>query len=364
MMEERNVLPQHGGDIYSHKVELDFSASINPLGMPARVREAAIRGIEDSVHYPDPAARELTRAYARARGVPESAVIFGNGASELIRALCSALAGDLAGRKLRAAAAVPCFPEYLDAARQAGSELLMDGVYPAGSAGLPSGRCRNFTAGGMELDLYFIANPASPTGQVTERRRLTELISCHPATVVCVDESFLPFSDREDGLTLLPLVHRCRSLVVLRSFTKIYAMPGLRLGALVSSDEQLLRRIRGFLQPWNVSLPAQRAGTAALEEDAFVQKSVSFIRREREFLTAELEESSADRVFHGEANYVFFHWPDREPGDLGRQLMARGILIRDCSNMPGITQSGYYRVAVRSRDDNVRLLEAIRAAAV
>ena len=143
------------------------------------------------------------------------------------------------------------------------------------------------------------------------------------------------------------------NLLILRAFTKIYAMPGLRLGYLLGSDEYLLDRISCSMQSWNVSIPAQMAGLAALNEDAYVKKARELIGKERIWMKAELEKAGIT-VWNSCANYLFFEGPK----GLAARLEKGGILIRDCSNYPGLTD-GYYRVAIRTHEENQILTEAI-----
>ena len=178
-------------------------------------------------------------------------------------------------------------------------------------------------------------------------------------TVLLVDECFLALSGGDED----SLIHCIRSealpAVVLRAFTKTFAIPGVRLGYAVCSGFPAAR-IRRELPEWNLSVFAQYAGTSALEAAAggasgFLAASVEMIAREREYLTAELE-SLGFRVFPSDANYILFQSRDRE---LHQKLLDKGILIRDCRDYHGLT-AGFYRTAVRTHRENTALLRCLR----
>lgn len=340
----------HGGDIWNEdRPLLDFSANINPLGMPDSVKEAAIRGVMESTHYPDPKARQLTKAFAASFGVPENTVVFGNGASELIRALPRVLSEDKNRSALTCGLYRPSFSEYQEAAEQ--TEMKIVPISPDLTE-LPSG-----------LDLIFLGNPNNPDGRVWEREEIKAAALARPETAFVIDESFLPFCEDARSRTMIPCLSDLENVVVLVSFTKIFAMPGLRLGALVSFDRKLLERVRSFLQPWPLSLPSIEAGTRALSERAFVERTVRVVSSERSYLVSFL--SSLPFVLHvlpSPANFILF----ASSVELYEPLLSQGILIRHAGGFPGIEgldpsipASSWYRIAVRTRGENKRLTEAL-----
>jgi len=344
------VYEAHGGDIWSEVGPvLDFSANINPLGMPDAVTEAAIRGVMESTHYPDPKARELTRAFASFFQVPEESVVFGNGASELIRALPRALSRDQNRSSLTCGLYRPSFSEYEEAAEQAGMRIIP--ISPD-LAEIPS-----------DPDLLFLGNPNNPDGRVWGREEIRTAALARPETHFVIDESFLPFCEDARSRTMIPCLSDLENVVVLVSFTKIFAMPGLRLGALVSFDRKLLNRVRSFLQPWPLSLPSMEAGTRALSERAFVERTVRVVSSERSYLVSFL--SSLPFVLHvlpSPANFILF----ASSVELYEPLLQQGILIRHAWGFPGIEgldpsipASFWYRIAVRTHGENKRLTEAL-----
>jgi threonine-phosphate decarboxylase len=139
-------------------------------------------------------------------------------------------------------------------------------------------------------------------------------------------------------------------------------MPGLRLGYLVSRDTSLIARLEEVSQPWSISLPAIEAGLAALKEQEYLRRSRAYLQTEKEKLLACLEKMAEqkkpeviDKVYGSAANYIFFHGA----AGLAEKLLEHGILIRDCSNYTGL-EAGYYRIAVRTAEENKRLIQALQ----
>lgn len=337
----------HGGDRYGRAVALDFSVNTNPLGTPAPVRRAAAAAAGRMDRYPDPFCRELTEAMARREGVPREYLLFGNGAAELIFTYCAAV------KPRRALELAPTFSEYA-----AGLE-----AWGCQAERLPLRREEGFAPGPDLLDrlrrerydVLFLCNPNNPTGRLMDPALLEETAAlCHErGTRLFVDECFLDLSDGAETGSLKPLLARYPGLFLLKAFTKNYAMAGLRLGCCLTADGDLLAAMGRLSQPWNVSLPAQAAGLAALEEGEFLARARRLIAGERAYLRRGLERLGLD-VCPSQANYLLFH----SPAPLFQPLLDRGVLIRDCANYPGLGP-GWYRTAVKRRRENQTLFQAL-----
>lgn len=341
----------HGGDVYRNRVQYDFSVNINPLGMPPGCAEAAKRGVELSVRYPDWKGEALAEALAEAEGTSSGRIVLGNGAAELLYALCFFL------RPGRVLIPAPSFQEYEAAARAAGGECVFFPLKEERAFAIEADFADAVAPG---TELVFLCNPNNPTGgTVSERvlRRLAE--NCRRAgACLCVDECFLPFAEEEARLTAKPLLEEFPNLVILRAFTKIFAMPGLRLGYALTADDRLAQGVRGCMQPWNTSLPAQLAGLRALQEKGFAERTKAFVAAERLWMEKELErlarEGRLDRVYPSRANFILFQGRK----ELKERLLREGILIRDCGNFRGLSE-GYFRTAVRTHEENEALLERL-----
>lgn len=339
----------HGGDIYRNKVEYDFSVNINPLGMPKHCMEAAKRGVELSVHYPDCQCEELCGKLAQKEEVPVDWIVPGNGAAELLYALCYAI------RPKKGLIPVPAFLEYERALLAAGGipkflYLKEEEDFRLGHEVLEKIQ--------KDTDILFVCNPGNPTGTVIEREFLYSIAErCRQTeTVLCLDECFLPFLRREKELTMKHYLKEFPNLVICRAFTKLYAMPGLRLGYLMTSNRKLSGRVKGCIQPWSVSLPAQLAGCAACEEEDYVKRAREIIEIERDYLVRELSCQLTDKIYPSEANYIFF----KAGTGLKEVLLKQGILIRSCENYRNLSEE-FYRIAVRPHEENRELICRWRA---
>ena len=164
----------------------------------------------------------------------------------------------------------------------------------------------------------------------------------------------MSFIDERKKYTWLTHLQDYPNVIVISAFTKLYAMAGVRLGYGITWDDEVIARLEDFVQPWNVSVVAQSAGIAALDEKEYVKHSLEEIRKERDFFLSALKEEGL-RVYDSEANYIFF----RGEPELYDRLLEKGYLIRDCSNYPGLGK-GYFRVAVRLHEDNVGFLKALK----
>lgn len=168
---------------------------------------------------------------------------------------------------------------------------------------------------------------------------------------VVLDECFIEFCGNE--FSILPEIDTYDNLLLVRAFTKIYAIPGVRLGYLVCSNTSLLEKIRQHLPEWNISTFAQEAGIACVKQSSFIAKTVDYVRKERQFLLEHLNQLGV-KTFPGEANFILLYSEKL----LYEALLKQGILIRDCENFRGLSK-GYYRIAVKTRKENEILLKAI-----
>lgn len=337
----------HGGDIYRHPHVLDFSANINPLGTPEAVIRAAQESMTRAAHYPDAHQEKLKRALSEYEKVPEEWLICGNGAAELIFVLVQAV------RPKKALIPAPTFAEYEQALRGVDCEVSYELLKEETGFRLGEEILNRLTE---DLDIIFLCNPNNPTGLLTDEGLLEKIADvCEQRDILLViDECFLDFVEGQERLTLKRKLKDGRKLFILKAFTKRYAMAGLRLGYGISADAELLDAMAQRLQPWNVSIPAQEAGVAALGENAYVEKAKKIVKQEKGYLIRELRKLGY-QVYDSCANYIFF----KGESDLHKKLLQEQVMIRDCSNYPGLT-GGYYRIAVRLHQENERLLEAIR----
>lgn len=335
----------HGGDIYENRAVLDFSANINPLGMPDAVKAALVRAAEHADVYPDPRCGALREKLAQAEGVPADRILCGNGAAELIYLYAYALR-DLDARP--ALVVEPAFCEYETALRAA--EIPVERYYLREEDGF---RLTERILG-LDFSRYaavFACSPNNPTGLAVDPALIEGL--AQTGARMFFDFCFLDLTGDPDRYGLPRLLDAHPNVTVLKAFTKSYAMAGVRLGYAMCADGGFLAAMAEKTQCWNVSVPAQEAGIAALGCRTWLRDAVKTIAREREKLAAGLREFGL-RVIPGEANYLLAYG-ERGLCDL---LRARGILVRDCADYPGLGE-GWFRTAVRTEDENKRLLSAM-----
>ena len=344
----------HGGDILTARQQfdgeiLDFSANINPLGMPKEVYEAVAKAIANAVHYPDPLCRELAQGIAERDGVKPEQIICGNGAADLIFRLVFAL------RPKEAMVTAPSFAEYEQALDAGGCKVHRHLLLRENKFALTEAIIDSLSP---ELDMLFLCNPNNPTGSQIEADLLKRILDrCGELNILLVlDECFLELSDNGNTSGMATMLNAYSNLLILRAFTKSYAVPGLRLGYCLSSNSELITKLARAGQPWSVSSPAQAAGLAALRCPEHPAVARELIRTEREYLKREFEALHLT-VFPSTANYLLFC--TEGIGNLKERLISRGILIRSCANYAGLDKN-YYRIAVRQHSENKRLIEAMR----
>lgn len=339
----------HGGDVYRHPGVLDFSANMNPLGTPESVIRAAQEAITKICNYPDVRQEKLKAALSEYEQVPKEKLICGNGAAELIFMLAQSL------KPRKALVLAPTFAEYELALQSVGCQV--SHVMLSEESGFALENARQVCdEAGEDTDLICLCNPNNPTGRLVEREILLEILSFakRQGITVLLDECFNDFIEEPVAFTLKPYLEMYPNLFLLKAFTKRYSMAGIRLGYGMSWDQQLLEHMRRCVQPWNLSIPAQDAGTVALKEEAFVEAARKLVTEERRFMKREMR-ALGYQVYDSRANYIFF----RGPAHLVEHCLKRQVLIRDCSNYVGL-EEGFYRVAVRRHEENEKLIEALR----
>lgn len=353
----------HGGNVYAASRELgrevrrliDFSASINPLGPSPHVWRAIAQARRLITHYPDPDCWELRHALARCWQRQPEEIVVANGSTELIDVFPRAL-------KIRHLVIVqPTFSEYERSMARAGGRVITVYAKEREQYAQPiEDLCQLLEKRRSEsdpIDGVLLCNPNSPTGQactVKDLLRLADIAQRRKVWLI-IDEAFADYcSDR----SLLSSAASWSRLVVLRSLTKFYALPGLRVGYAVAKPAAI-EAFRRLMPPWSVNVMGQMAALAAMHDSAYVRKSIRFMARERERFGTMLAALPGCSVIPTHANYFFVElprgWHARE---VSAQLRGEGLLIRDCSSVPG-ANSRSIRLAVRSQDENDCLIQCL-----
>ncbi|MBA3015543.1 MAG: cobyric acid synthase [Proteobacteria bacterium] len=332
---------------------LDFSASINPLGPPEYLRPLISRNLEALLHYPDPDYDELRQSAAVRFAVDPSQIIVGNGSTEIIHALPAALG------VARAVIPGPSYLGYHEAFAAISGQVHYLSLSSKSNFAIDWHALTEELTGG---EVLFLGQPNNPTGRCFELSQLEEVMARHPATFFVVDEAFLDFV--VDQPSALSLLSQYQNLVVLRSLTKFYAVPGLRLG-LAFAGAGLAAQIRAKLPPWSVNSLALAFGTKVLLDDGYARQSQEVVSRLRQELADGLAALPEIKVFPGQANYLLCQWLTLPAGfrtgsEVYAALLAQGVAVRDCANFTGLS-ADFFRVAVRSAEENAVLLDALGA---
>ena len=335
----------HGGDIYSENIILDFSVNTNPFGPPESVLKAIQEAVSQADRYPDPFCRKAVKEISNHEGIPLENILLGNGAAELIYSFCAAL------KPVSALEIAPAFSEYEAAVTIAGGRT--DKYILKQENGFSLDTDFLNTIAMSNADVLFLCNPNNPTGQLTDPSLLRDILQyCYTKNIrLVLDECFIDFTDSNSDLN--SLIGAYPNLIILKAFTKNYALAGIRVGYCLCSDKDLLHRMSQTVQPWNVSVIAQAAAIAALQEKDYLRKSVSLIKDERIWLKNEME-SLGFWVCPSDANFLLF----QGPAELDTALRREKIAIRNCSDFTGLGP-GWYRTSVRRHEDNEILIKTI-----
>ena len=324
---------------------IDFSANINPLGLPREVKKAVRENLDEILRYPDAKARDITRNIARYWGIDERNVLLGNGSVELIYLIAQTFKPRLT------LIPTPSFSEYERAARNAGSKIRF----------LPLREKEGFR---LDLpryeraDLFFLCNPNNPTGNlILEKRKLPKQAKCKHFVI---DEAFMDFLPGQKKHTLVREAVKTEKIAVLRTFTKFFALPGLRIGYAVA-HKNTIDRLKRNQPPWSTNSLAQLTARTMLSDKDYSDKTYRIIAKEREFLFAELSAIKGLEPYPSKVNFILIKI---EKGSitskaLQHALIKKGFLVRDCSDFRNLGKR-YIRIAVRSHKENTKLLNAFR----
>ena len=348
----------HGGNIFTVARSLgvpaetvtDFSASINPLGLSPLVRKAIICALDSLVHYPDSSHTELHTALARHHGLSAANFTIANGSTELIYNLPVMLPGK------KALIISPSFSEYVRALNQHHWEAQHFILTPESNFSIDTALLEQALAGG--IDVLYLCNPGNPSGTLYPQRVVEQIYRlCSAAgTFLVLDEAFMDFCEESSAKHVV--VHGDNA-IVLRSMTKFFGIPGLRLGYAIGSAA-LTGRLDSMGGPWSVNTLALAAGTAALQDHEYIRQTVEFIRRERRTFFQELERFPHLKVYPSCSNFLLVELRDgMSARELQERLIDHHILIRDCAGFTGLSEK-FFRIAVKSREANQRLLDCLR----
>ncbi len=348
----------HGGDIYNNKVNIDFSVSLNPFvkevlgdAFDDAIKNATERALKRAGCYPDPKFKRLREALAKADGVSPQNILPGNGASEVL------LAAIRSFDPKRVLLPVPCFTGY---------EHILGGISDCdvinfqlkeeNGHAISEDLVEYLENSGNDIDILILTDPTNPFGRNIDEDVIYRLldISQKRNIKVILDESFYLLSDaalKERSIDTKSLIDKYENLVIIRSYTKLFALPGIRMGYAIANSDRI-EMIRAKLSEWNMSVINEEMMIALSEliDENFIKSSIEKIQCEREYLVDELGKR-VETVYPSDSVYITL----KSVEDLYEKMLEKGILIRDCSDYAGL-EKGYYRVAVKTREENEKLI--------
>ncbi len=340
----------HGGKNPSQRADsriIDFSSNISPIGTLSSIKKTLKKNIENITHYPDPASSTVISSLKKYTNLEKSNLVVGNGAIEILYNFCSAFLS----RETRVLIPVPTFQEYETAAK------------------LNECKISYFKTMDLSVDLdifiskipkngcVFICNPNNPTGKLLSKNQMLKIIKKAKklSTLVFVDECFIEMVPEYND-SVISHVKKYTNLFVLRSLTKSFALPGIRIGYAASSQEivEILQKIK---IPWSVNLLAQDAANIALKNKSHLVKSNSVIKKESNYLTNQINKLNGFDCYDSATNFILIKIK-KNSTQLQKKLLEHKILIRDCKNFRGLNDH-HIRIAVKSHKENLKLVKAL-----
>ncbi len=346
--EEILIYRKHGGRI--KEIKYDFSVNTNPLGPPPIVYKILKDNLNLIKYYPEEESKSLKLLYGEKHGINPSDIIIGNGASELIFLFISTI------KPKRIILPVPSFSEYYIASSTIKRELIMPlYIKQKEKFSPPLGRIIESISPGS---LLIIGHPNNPTGMIYNKDEIIEIAerSLSMKGYVMIDEAFADFS--EEIYLAENLIEKYPNLFILRSFTKIFSIPGIRLG-LGIGNPFIIKKMESRRDPWSVNIFAQLIGEKLLYEEEFIEETKRYITKERNFIYEYLKGIKAIEVFDSHTNFYLLRFPNTSSKEVIKFLMENDIYVRNGSDFIGL-QDGFIRIAIKTQDENKLLLNCIK----
>jgi threonine-phosphate decarboxylase len=349
----------HGGDpdreikrlgIDAREV-IDFSVNVSPLGVPEEIKAIWNDLFREIESYPTVDGRGVVHYYEKRFGLDPAQILAGNGSTESIY---------LAPRALGLQKVVvinPSFHDYTRASLAAGAELIP--VELEANAGFAPPDISVLEEALASGDGLFVGNPNNPTGTVFPRQLLLDLAETFPTKWLLVDEAFVQFLERPEAISLINEQPPPANILVFHSLTKFFALPGLRLGAVVGHPD-IISRFRQLKEPWSVNRIAEKVALKLIDCGDYEEKLANLIRRERPRVFARLKKIAGFQPFEPAANFLLARWRQTEElDDFLLFMMRSGIYLRDCRNFPGL-EDNFFRMAIRQPEENDRVLSLMQ----
>lgn len=350
----------HGGNIWQYPESLrstmiDFSVNVNPLGVREKIKNIIVKNINKVNCYPDPESGRLKNILAKWHRLSVNNLLIGNGSVELIHLIPRALSAKIV------LIPVPVFSEYEFAAKCNNAKCIF----------VKSAEEDNFKINIPKLlksipkaDLVFLCNPNNPAGFILARREILSLLKAceNYNTVLAIDEAFMDFVPHSDEITMILESSKNKNILVLRSLTKFFAIPGIRAGY-ITGHKEIIKKLARHTYPWNVNILAQKVSEKIIGDKEYIVRVKNIIAKESVYLHNNLNDIKGIKAYPSDANYFLCKLKNTKINNaagLTKKLIRHGILIRNCNNFRGLNNK-FFRIAVREREDNIKLLSVLKA---
>ncbi|MHB1336071.1 MAG: pyridoxal phosphate-dependent aminotransferase [Candidatus Humimicrobiaceae bacterium] len=359
----KNTHAKHGGNIWNNFENqliadgnlTDFSTNTNPLGFPEEINKIIFDNIPYIKYYPDPDCIYLRHSISEHLNINYKNIITGNGSSELFYNAINAI------KPSKILLLAPSFSEYEKASKSSNASVSY--IYY-------ERKDNEFYIGIKKIlkklpgtDVLIIGNPNNPTGSIIEHEDLIFLVkkSQENNCFVFIDEAFIDFMEDRKNISLIKNIVENNNIIIFRSLTKIFSIPGLRLGYAVA-NRNLIEKIRAHQSDWPVNIIAQSVGAELVKNEDFIKKTIKVVEEERHFLYSCISEIKSLKPYKSHANFLIIEILKTGLNSkiLKSKLFSKNnILIRDCSNFRNLGNA-FFRIAVKTRSENEKLISALR----
>lgn len=342
----------HGGNIYKFKDNiLDYSSNINPLGVPKTYKEKVFEKFDDITRYPDPYYNELRESLARYNGINKTNIVVGNGATEVLFLTMKALAPK------KTLIVVPTFAEYERAIKSNTNSEIFYYLLNLGNV-FELDELINTIKSIRDLDLVVLCNPNNPTGSFIKLEtieKLNDFLKKRDINLF-IDEAFIEFTTDYPQNSAINLKNK--NIYIMRAFTKFFAIPGVRLGYMISFDDEYITTINETREPWSVNTFANIAGIVLSTDDEYIENTRNWIETEKIWFYDNLLNIKNIAPYKTDTNFMLIKLLKHKSHFVVQEMLKRKIFIRDAQNFMGLDDS-YIRLAIKNRDNNIKVLKAL-----
>lgn len=345
----------HGGNIYRLKREgkgelLDYSSNINPLGVPESFKRAIIENFDILEKYPDPDYVELRENIGRYNKVDVKNIIAGNGATEILFLYMKAM------KPKKTLIISPSFAEYKRALDSVGSEIIH---YPLLEENNYNLDIESFLKEVPKCDLVVICNPNNPTGSfisLENIKKINDALS-EKGIKLFIDEAFIEFIRGWEDMTSVLLEDK--NIFVMRALTKFFAVPGVRLGYGITYDEEIMKKMEKYKEPWSVNSFADIAGKIMLWDKEYIEATENWIEEEKKWFYEESCKIENIKTFKTNVNFILVKLLKKNSSVVRDEMIEKGVVVRDASNFMFLNEQ-YIRLAIKNRENNIKVLQALK----